>query len=371
MKIYKPIALLAILLGLFLLIQACKKDEEDAACSTGEIMLQDETPYELVYGELPKPNLPRDNPLTVQGVKLGRMLFYEKKLSKDGTQSCASCHQQKHAFSDTSRFSIGVDGLPGKRQAMSVVNLAWHISGFFWDGRAPLLRDQALMPIQDPLEMDESLENVVVKLNLYQNYQNQFQLAFGPGGITSERISLALEQFMFSIVSSDSKYDRYLRGEESFSESEKNGMELFNTENIPDFPALSGPDCQHCHGGKNFENDRYENNGLDSDVDMADLGLQLVTGEPSDRGKFKVTSLRNIAVTGPYMHDGRFTTLEEVIDHYDHNIQHSTTLHPTLENTRVAGLGLTDEEKADLLAFLKTLTDETLLTNEAYSDPFQ
>ena len=158
------------------------------------------------------PFLPvNDNPLTEEGVELGRMLFYDTKLSKDDSQSCASCHRQEHGFSDTARFSIGVENLPGKRQAMAVFNMAWHENEFFWDGRAHLLRDQSLMPIQDPLEMNETLANVIEKLSNEKTYRDQFSRAFGSTEITAEKISLALEQFMMSIVSSDSKYDKSFR----------------------------------------------------------------------------------------------------------------------------------------------------------------
>lgn len=330
----------------------------------------DATPYVMDIGDFPAPSIAPDNPLTVQGVNLGRMLFYEKRLSLDGSISCASCHRQRHAFSDSSQFSLGVDGLPGSRHAMAVFNLAWNSNEFFWDGRAHLLRDQALLPIQDPLEMKETLENVLEKLQQDPLYRVQFTRAFGDEEVTAARISLALEQFMNSIVSTESKYDRYLRGEASLSASEERGMQLFNAEYNPFFPDVSGADCQHCHSGRNFENDKYLNNGLDAEADFTDLGRYEVTGDDMDKGKFKVTTLRNIAVTAPYMHDGRFSTLEEVVDHYDHGLQTSSTLDITLENTRASGLMLTEQDKADLIAFLHTLTDEEFLANPEYSSPF-
>lgn len=346
-------------------LSACKNDEPI------EPVAYDGTPYTLAYGRFPNPNLPADNPLTVQGVALGRMLFYEKMLSADNTQSCASCHQQAFAFTDTARLSLGIQGLRGHRNAMPVVNMAWHDNAFFWDGRAHLLRDQALQPIQDPLEMDATLEDVVMKLSASETYRSQFIRAFGDDEITPQRMALAMEQFMHTIVSQDSRYDRFLRGEVQLSSGEERGRVLFFTEFNPFFPAQSGADCAHCHGGDTFENDMYMNNGLDDPMHMSDQGRQLVTGNPNDRGKFKVMSLRNIEVTAPYMHDGRFRTLEEVIDHYDHGLRASPTLDPALDYTRVSGgLGLTAQDKADLIAFLKTLTDPVLLHNPAYSDPF-
>lgn len=354
---------LAILIIGILIINACNKEEDTKV----EI---DETPYLLEYGALPSPDLPADNPLTVQGVELGRMLFYETMLSKDGSQACADCHRQPDGFSDTTQFSIGVENLPGKRQAMPIFNMAWHSNEFFWDGRAHLLRDQSLKPIQDPLEMNETLDNVVAKLSNTKTYRDQFTRAFGSDEITPVKMSLAMEQFMMSIVSYDSKYDRYLAGVVELTESEERGRLLYETEYNPFFPDMSGADCVHCHGGANFENDRYMNNGLDTDATMEDMGRENATENPNDRGKFKVPSLRNIAVTPPYMHDGRFETLEEVIDHYNAGIQESSTVDLAILNTKDSGLFLTDQDKKDLVNFLKTLTDETFLNNEAYKTPF-
>lgn len=357
---------LAILTVIFMF--GCQ-DEQDSMSK--EIPEYDGSLYQLEYGSFPSPKIAKDNPLTVQGVKLGRMLFYEKALSADGSQACASCHFQEFAFTDSARFSIGVRGKKGGRHAMNVFNMAWNENQFFWDGRAELLRHQSLLPIQDELEMDETLENVVAKLSIDQRYLDQFTRAFGEDKITSERISLALEQFMNSITSTNSKYDEFLLDTNVFDESEKRGLELFMTEYNPFFPEQSGADCQHCHSGFNFENDKYMNNGLDSDSEMSDLGREKATGNPSDKGKFKVTSLRNIAITAPYMHDGRFATLEEVVEHYNSKIKPSTTLDPALEQTREKGLFLTDRDKKDLVAFLKTLTDKELMTNPAYSNPFK
>jgi cytochrome c peroxidase len=329
----------------------------------------DDTPYILLFGNLPEPDLPQDNALTNEKVELGRMLFYETMLSKDGSMSCASCHKQPEGFSDSTKFSIGVEGLPGKRQAMPIFNMAWHSNEFFWDGRAHLLRDQSLKPIQDPLEMNETLENAIQKLSETQLYKDQFIRAFGSEEINEEKMSLALEQFMLSITSYQSKYDKYLAGEVPLTESEKRGLELFETEFNPFFPDLSGADCAHCHGGANFENDQYMNNGLDTDAEMTDEGRQMATGLPADKGKFKVPSLRNIAVTGPYMHDGRFRTLEEVIDHYNGGIKESSTVDPAILTTK-EGLGLSQQDKEDLINFLKTLTDEAYLNEASYKSPF-
>lgn len=353
-------------IGFSLLALSCKKDEP------GTIAEYDGTPYELKYvnNTLPEPNLPVDNALTVQKVELGKMLFYEEMLSRDASISCSSCHKQSDGFSDKNQFSEGVDGLFGKRQAMAIFNLAWHDNGFFWDGRAELLRHQAVLPIQDELEMDETLENVIIKLNADQRYKDQFVRAFGTEEINAERIAFALEAFMFSIVSDDSKYDRYLKGLEELTESEERGRELFFAEYNEFFPETSGADCAHCHSGTNFENNLYMNNGLDAEGDILDIGYEDVTGNPEDKGKFKVPSLRNIAVTQPYMHDGRFNTLMEVLDHYNEGIHISPTLDPALAATTGTGLMLTAEDKLDLVNFMKTLTDNNYLTNPEYQSPF-
>lgn len=356
--------LLMVLTGITLL-WSCEKDDVPM-----NVIVIDETPFILNYGTLPAPLLPSDNVLTIQGVKLGRMLFYEKLLSKDGSQACADCHRQQDGFSDTSRFSIGVEHMPGKRQAMPIFNMAWHTNEFFWDGRAHLLRDQALKPIQDPLEMHETLPNVVAKLSNSQLYKDQFIRTFGSDEITSEKMALAMEQFMLTIVSNDSKFDKFLAGEVQLTESENRGRMLFSTEYNPFFPEVSGADCMHCHGGANFENDKYMNNGLDAESDIADIGRQAVSGAPGDRAKFKVPSLRNVALTAPYMHDGRFKTLEEVIDHYNTGIQESLTVDPAILNTKATGLFLTKQDKEDLVNFLKTLTDETFQHNPEYASPF-
>lgn len=352
------------------LIQACKEDDAPDDAIQNDVSY-DGTTYSLNIGDFEQPPIAPDNPLTVQGVRLGRMLFYEKQMSKDGSMSCSSCHRQADAFTDTSKFSEGVRGKLGGRQAMAVFNMAWNENEFFWDGRSHLLRDQSLKPVEDSLEMDESVTNVIVKLNSDQNYKDQFVRAFGSSEITKERMQLALEQFMNSIVSVDSKYDRYLRGTTTLDSNEERGRVLFFAEYNPSFPNLSGADCQHCHSGRNFENDKYLNNALDADADMQDDGRMKVTGSSSDRGKFKVTSLRNIAKTPPYMHDGRFNTLEEVVDHYNAGMKNSSTIDAALiYPLNNGGLQLSTQDKSDLVAFLKTLTDEVLLTNPEYSDPF-
>ncbi|MBK8298691.1 MAG: c-type cytochrome [Saprospiraceae bacterium] len=292
----------------------------------------------------------------------------KKKLSKDLTQACADCHAQKDAFTDIRPFSIGVEKMEGGRNAMPIFNLAFHNNGFFWDGRAPLLRDQALKPIQDPLEMNETLPNMVSKLQSDKKYADQFIRAFGNDTVSSLKVSLALEQFMMTIVSHDSKYDQYLKGEVGFTPEELRGKDLFFAETDP-LNNLKGAECFHCHGGYNFTNNDYMNNGLDEEGNFIDLGRFNVTKKDLDKATFKVPSLRNIALTPPYMHDSRFKTLEEVIDHYNSNVKKSSTTTEFLQNN-FSGLNLTAQDKKDLIAFLKTLNDPTYINNPEYANPF-
>jgi cytochrome c peroxidase len=344
------------------IIHSCKKESKT-------IEEEADAPYSIDIGIFPPPNIASDNPLTREGVKLGRMLFYEKMLSRTNSLACANCHLQEFAFNDTARFSLGVDNLPGKRNAMSVFNMAWNSNDFFWDGRAHLLRHQSLKPIQDNLEMDETLVNVVSKLQASPIYPAQFEKAFGTCQIDTLLISKALEQFMNSIVSNGSKYDDYLAGTYILTAQEERGRYLFFTEYNPGFPSASGADCQHCHGGDNFENDKYMNNGIDDNSTVTDSGRQKVTGLAQDKACFKVPSLRNIALTAPYMHDGRFQTLEQVLDHYN-LVKTSTTLDPSFQQQLPNGLLLSASDKQALVAFLKMLTDPKLIANPEYKSPF-
>ena len=237
---------------------------------------------------------------------------------------------------------------------MPLVNLAW-ADEFFWDGRAKSLREQVLMPIQDTHEMNETLEAVRAKLGADPAYLRKFTSTFGSNEITSERIALALEQFLLTLVSQDSKFDRAARRLTELTPIEQRGLQLFVTEHDP-ARGLRGADCFHCHGGNLFSNHQFMNNGLREF--SSDGGRIEVTGKASDRSKFKVPTLRNVALTAPYMHDGRFQTLEEVVEHYNSGVQRTRTLDPNLAKHPESGLGLTDDDKKALVAFLKTLTDE-------------
>ncbi|OSY88812.1 cytochrome C peroxidase [Tenacibaculum holothuriorum] len=324
--------------------------------------------YNLEFNGLPRPSIPKDNQLTEEGVELGRRLFYETALSKDNSISCASCHRQENAFSDPRKFSEGVRKLKGKRQAMAIFNMLWNTNEFFWDGRAHLLRDQSLLPIQDTLEMDETLERVVAKLQTLKDYKERFKRAFPNKEISEVTISLALEQFMNSIVSNRSKFDKNNEGKAFFTASEERGKEIF----FGGFRSGKGANCAQCHGEANFENDDYMNNGLDLDRDLKDLGRDAVKRGFLTKGAFKVPSLRNIAVTAPYMHDGRFKTLDEVIEHYNSGVKSDRNTNVTLSIiAKSGGLQLSNQDKIDLKAFLLTLTDEDLLKDSRYSNPFE
>jgi cytochrome c peroxidase len=313
------------------------------------------TSFRLNISErLPKVSLPEDNPLTVEGVELGRRLFHDARLSKGNAQSCATCHDSSRAFTDGRSKSVGASGESGRRNAMPLVNLAW-MKEFFWDGRAKSLREQVLMPIQDAHEMNEKLGAAVAKLEADRDYPPQFKAAFGSAGITPERMALALEQFLLTLVSQESKFDRAARKLDRLSAQEQRGLELFITEHDP-ARGLRGADCFHCHGGNLFSNHQFMNNGLEARP--GDLGRMEVTGAEKDRAKFKVPTLRNVALTAPYMHDGRFATLEEVIEHYNGKLHRTRTLDPNLAKHPESGLNMSADDKAALIAFLKTLTDE-------------
>jgi cytochrome c peroxidase len=328
--------------------------------------IQGTTPYPFKMPALfPQPNLPADNPLTMEGVSLGRELFFDKRLSGNDRQACASCHDPKLAFSDGGhRFSRGIDGQLGRRHAPALFNLAWSHS-FTWDGRRTRLRDQALAPIQDAREMHQSLARLVQKLSKFAAYRTAFRRAFGSENVTSERVGLALEQYLYTIVSANSKFDRAVAGKAKLTDQEKQGFLLFITEYDP-IHGQRGADCFHCHGGNLFTDENFHNDGLD--YPFVDRGRFAVTGKDYDDGKFKTPSLRNVAVTGPYMHDGRFKTLEQVVDHYISSVHRSATLDPNLAKHPDTGMELTKADKRALVAFLKTLTDNHVSALDARPD---
>ncbi|MEM7533546.1 MAG: cytochrome c peroxidase [Chloroflexota bacterium] len=309
-------------------------------------------------------NTPITNTVTNEGATLGRVLFYDTKMSIDDTVSCSSCHLQTNGFSDPDQFSTGVNGQT-PRNSMGLANNLYYPNGkFFWDERAATLEHQVLLPIQDAVEMNLTLEALVAKLEATTYYPDLFEATFGDNEITSTRISLALAQFLRSMVSYQSRLDQALEADDELSlltAEELQGRELFN-----------GPPagCSRCH---RFEVQVAEvafNNGLDAT--LTDLGVGGANGVSTDEGKFKVPSLRNIELTGPYMHDGRFDTLEEVVEFYNSEIQVSPNIDARLlrPNGDAVRMNLTDEDKAALVAYMKTFTDETFITDPKFSNPF-
>ena len=318
------------------------------------------TPYRFKMSKrFPMPDLPRDNPLTEERVKLGDLLFHDASMSIDNNISCAACHVDENAFSDPRKLSLGWNGERTLRNSMPLFNLAWK-KQFFWDGRAGSLREQVLMPIQDPVEMHQNLKFLPRKLARNRDYPPLFKEAFGSPEITTEKIALALENFLLTMTSYDSKFDRAMTGEVELTKEEQRGFEVFFTEWEPRLGKRGG-DCFHCHGGPFFSDFEFHDIGL---FDAKDRGLARVTKKETDRGKFVTPSLRNVALTAPYMHDGRFKTLEEVVDHYDLHKIRSANLDPNLAKHSRDGMGLTAEDKKAIVAFLKTLTDPKYVFEE-------
>lgn len=302
---------------------------------------------------------PADNPLTVEGIALGRRLFYDKMLSNNNTISCASCHKQANAFDDPRPFSKGTDGSLGGRNAMAVINLAYN-KHLFWDGRRNTLEGQAHDPVTNPIEMAAKWPDVVKKLQADSRYPDLFFSAFGTRTVDSNLVVKAIAQFERTLVSFSSRFDKFYYGGDSsaLNAGEKRGLAIFTGVGM----------CNNCHLMNTLLTDNeLRNNGLD--VAPADDGLQKFTGLATDKGKFKVPTLRNIAVTAPYMHDSRFATLEQVVNFYSSGVKQSS---PNIDEHMPdfgSGLNLTAAQQADLVAFLHALTDSSFLTNPLFSDP--
>ncbi|MFK7901082.1 MAG: cytochrome-c peroxidase [Cyclobacteriaceae bacterium] len=314
--------------------------------------------------------IPDDNQMNADAVNLGRFLFFDKNLSRDSSVSCASCHKPQKAFTDGFAKGIGIDGQQLDRSSMSLVNLLWR-KRLMWDGRFESLEEQAIDPIINSKEMDLPISQAIDRLSNSSLYPSLFQKAFGSSEVTEVKIGKALAQFERTLISGSSKFDQAKRGEYFLSSQELRGNVLFNTH--PE-PGKRGGNCGDCHGGFLFMDQDFHNNGLDSL--LTDLGRGSVTGFSDNNGQFKTTSLRNIALTSPYMHDGRFETLEEVLDHYNEHVQLSSPgLAPLIvDATNQEGsntLSLTEQEKADIIAFLHTLTDNDFITNENFTNPFK
>jgi cytochrome c peroxidase len=287
---------------------------------------------------------PADNKTTLEGIALGRKLFYDPILSGNNTQACADCHRQENAFTDPRQFSVGIDGIAGTRNSMSLVNIAWQ-HRLFWDGRVHGLEAQALRPIQDPIEMHEDLNNAVAELQAIPAYREMFLRAFGTEKVDSTLIAKALAQFERTMISFNSRYDRWVLGQDTLSKDEQKGMQLFLDD------ATGG--CAQCHSfGAIFSDFIFRNNGLDSIP--TDVGNYAVTGLPVDIGAFKTSSMRNVEYTAPYMHDGRFATLEEVLEFYNTGFHLGPHTDQAMFNL-VRGR-LSPKDKSDIIKFLKTLS---------------
>lgn len=309
-----------------------------------------------VPDNFPKPDYHFDrNSITKAGVELGKTLFYDALLSSDNTISCGSCHQQSAGFTQHGHvLSHGVNDRLSKRNAMPLFNLAW-ANSFGWDGSISDLDSFAVMPITNPVEMDESFENVLEKLRTSTLYPGMFEKAFGTSEINSERLLKALSQFMVTMVSANSKYDRYVRNEGvKLTETELEGLTLFKQK------------CASCHSGDLFTDFSFRNNGLVMSED--DKGRFEVTKLETDRYKFKVPTLRNLTYSAPYMHDGRFETLQEVLEHYASKVVKSPTLDALLEKDGKPGIHINADEQQKIIAFLKTLDDEDFVRNASFSE---
>ncbi len=357
------------LAGLLVGAEAC----QHAADAPAPVAFPAPAPYALALPALfpGPPAQPADNPLTVEGVALGRRLFYEKALSLDNSKSCGSCHQQGKAFTDGLARAAGVGGARHARSAMPLQNLLWE-PRLTWDGAATSLEQQARTPIENAVELHQPLRAGVARLQQLPQYPPLFGQAFGTSAITEENTLKALAQFERTLISSNSRYDRYRRGERSlFSADEVRGLQLFT---VHPNGTLRGGNCSDCHTGELQTDHNFRNNGLDAA--FTDLGLGSQTGLPADNGRFRVPSLRNVALTAPYMHDGRLATLQDVLDHYNEHVQFaSPTIDPLLLNTtndprqQSRNLELTAPEKAQIIAFLRTLTDSTFIQDPRFAEP--
>lgn len=290
-----------------------------------------------------------DNVYSKAGFELGRKLFFDPMLSRDGTISCASCHRQKDAFADGgAAFSIGIEGGISKRNSPVVFNMAWNKS-FMWDGGVNHIEVMPLAPLTNPAEMGESIVNIVHKLNNHHEYPTLFKNVFNRDTVDDQQMFWALAQYMSGLISANAKYDQYLNGTASFTAEEQEGLILFRQH------------CAGCHSEPLFTDYSFQNNGIDNV--FADSGRYRITRNDEDMGKFKVPTLRNIALSGPYMHDGRFNTLDQVLAHYADGVQYSATLSPLLQKNGQPGLGLSSSEQQKIISFLHTLTDAEFISN--------
>lgn len=343
------------------------------------------TPYiiDIPFGFPTKLNIPEDNPMTVEGVKLGRYLFYDGRISgrthPDSLMSCATCHRQERSFEAgvdhpdfPGGFTHGITGKPTPHVMLPMINLVWNSSGYLWNGfvsednpnpNSRNIEDLVWMGIVAEHEMDSDTNLAKKVIQNIPGYPELFKKAFGSEIVTVKNMNRAIAQFTRTLISANSRFDKYMRGEVQLNQSELNGFVLFTTE--------EGADCFHCHGGYGnplFTTHLFYNNGKDT-VFTDPRDRYNITGDPMDKGAYKATTLRNIEVQGPYMHDGRFETLEEVIEFYSHDLKQSPYINPLMHHINNGGVQLIPSEKQDLLNFIKTLRDDEFMTNPDFSCP--
>jgi len=353
-----------LLIGASLYLSSCKKEEP-----LPDEVLYKPTPYNL---QIPRyfPTqvyIPDDNPMTVEGIELGRYLFYDGRLGgrdhPDSLMTCATCHIQSKGFVNGGPRAYGITGIPTPHCMMPLINLLWNPNTYLWNGKVSRMEDLTWMGIHAPHEMNSDTNRAKALIQSIPMYPPMFKKAFGSETVTALNMGKAISQFIRTLISADSKFDKYLRGEVQLTPQELQGFILFTTE--------SGADCFHCHGGDQnplFTTNLFYNNAKDS-VFTDTRDRYSVTGNPTDIGAYKAPTLRNIELTAPYMHDGRFATLEEVVDFYSEGLLFSPYAHPLMHKLPDEGAQLTPTQKQALIAFLKTLTDESFINNPAFGKP--
>jgi cytochrome c peroxidase len=359
---YKFLHYILIFIILLSLISSCKKDSSDLSDTKDT----KPTPYKI---QIPKhfPTqiyIPEDNPMTYEGIELGRYLFYDGRLSgrnsPDSMMSCGTCHIQSYSFASGKLKNYGITNIPTPHNILPLINEVWNPNTLLWSGKVHNIEELIPMGITAPHEMNTTIEKAVNAIKKNPIYPPMFKKAFGTEEINIERISKAIAQFIRTLISSNSKFDRYLRGEENLTPEETDGFAIFSSET---------GDCFHCHGTVLFTTNLFYNNALDS-VFNDSRDRFSVTHDPLDIGAYKAPTLRNIELTAPYMHDGRFKTLEEVVNFYSEGLVKSPYVNPLMKKIDQNGVQLTPKQKQNLIKFLKTLTDTSFINNPKFKSPF-